>query len=164
MRYECTYGPELVKPSTMSKLRDDKPEDARPSHPAKCGCGYYFKVYQYKHDPTLAFIERPLRPHFAHPSGECRWISRGGREALREAHAHGVKGCGKLRDAMIQSIATRIGKGEDHILTDADRDLILKTRPDLARDENVTSQDVLYVGPAPVACGCYPFVTLYTAT
>lgn len=130
----------------MVRMSAGGSNEAAPGNGDECGCRYCFTVFHCKADPTLALVERPVRPHTGHTSQKCRWISEEGREAVRKAFDQGIRDCGALRAALRASIAARIGRNKDDVLTEADRDLIRKTRPDLVRDLQVTAQDMMYVG------------------
>lgn len=149
MRYECSYGPTAVKPSTMARKSAGGTTEAAPGNGDKCGCRYCFTVFQYKDNPTLALIERPVRPHSGHTAKTCRWISEDGRTAVREAFFQGIRGCAGLRAALRASIAARIGLGNEETLEEKHIDLICDERPDLVRDYQATSQDVMYVVARP---------------
>lgn len=97
-------------------------------------------MYQYRHDPSLAFIERPVRPHSGQASEVCRWIWKEGREAVRQAHQDGHRDCKSLRQALLRSVKARFGLDEGAFLDEETVQKIIQTRPDLARDLCCDSQ------------------------
>lgn len=81
-----------------------------------------------------------MRPHSGHASEVCRWISKEGREAVRQAHQDGHRDCKSLRQALLRSVKARFGLDEGAFLDEETVQKMIQTRPDLARDLCCDSQ------------------------
>ena len=149
IKYECTYGPQHVPPSTVARVPFEEGPEGEAHAARPCGCQYRFAVYYLRREPTLVRVERVLQPHTAHPDKLCRWTSTAGREAVTQAFEDGQRGCHVLRGVLLRSIKERFGVTRGACLTDEDVHRLVNTRPDLARDYLISSQDILCAGVRP---------------